>query len=134
MHYHFSIRYCFKTDWKVHKDHLVSIPPSRDTSYRTRLFKTPSRLAFNSFTNEASTASQGNLFQCPSTLIVNNFFFMSNLSPLGLSILSVQFLLYELQIPAIATRLTNQTTQIALIEIAEEQPQTLSVRIRHTAL
>ena len=52
----------------------------RDTSHCTRLLKAPSSLALNASREGASTASLGNLFQCPTTLTVNNFFLISSLN------------------------------------------------------
>ncbi|KAK4827794.1 hypothetical protein QYF61_021747 [Mycteria americana] len=44
------------------------------------LLKTPSNLALNNSRDGASTTSLGNLFQCLTTLIVKNFFPISNLN------------------------------------------------------
>lgn len=46
----------------------------------TRLLKTPSNLVFNISRNRAATVSLGHLFQHLPTLIVQNFFLISNLN------------------------------------------------------
>ncbi|KAK4811189.1 hypothetical protein QYF61_019820 [Mycteria americana] len=50
------------------------------TLEQIRLLKAPSNLALNTSNDGASTASLGNLFQFLTTLIINNFFLMSNLN------------------------------------------------------
>jgi len=52
----------------------------KDIFHDTRLLKAPYNLAFNIPREGASTVSLGNLFQCLTTLIVNNFFLTSNLN------------------------------------------------------
>ena len=52
---------------------------SRDIFHQTRLLRAPSNLALNTSREGASTVSLGNLFQCFTTLMVKNFFLISNL-------------------------------------------------------
>jgi len=56
-------------------------PPAmgRDTFHQTRLLRAPSNPALNTAREGAATASVGNLFQCFTTLMVKNFFLISNL-------------------------------------------------------
>ena len=49
-----------------------------DIFTQTRLLRAPSSLALNVCRDGASTTSLGNLFQCFTTLIVKNFFFISS--------------------------------------------------------
>ena len=51
---------------------------SMDTYHKSRLLKAPSSLALN--TSRTPATSLGNLFQCLTTLIVKNFFLLSNLN------------------------------------------------------
>jgi len=64
------------------QDHLVPTPPamSRDVFDQTRLLRAPSNLGLNTARERAATASLGNLFQCFTTLMVKNFFLISNLN------------------------------------------------------
>ena len=52
----------------------------RDTFHQTRLLKAPFNLALNSAREGAATASLGSLCQCVITLILKNFFLISNLN------------------------------------------------------
>jgi len=52
----------------------------RDTFHQTRLLRAPSNLALNTAREGAATAPLGNLFQCLTTLMVKNFFLISNLN------------------------------------------------------
>jgi len=52
----------------------------RDIFRYTRLLRAPSNLALNTSGEGAATASPGNLFQCLTTLMVKNFFLISNLN------------------------------------------------------
>ena len=63
-------------------DHLVATPlPGAGTpSTRPGYSKHPSNLALNTSSDGASTTSLGNLFQCLTTLPVQNFFLTSNLN------------------------------------------------------
>jgi len=53
---------------------------SRDIFHQTRLLRVPSNLALNAAREGTATASLGNLFQCFTTLMVKNFFLISNLN------------------------------------------------------
>ena len=53
---------------------------SRDIFHQTRLLRAPSNLALNTVREGAATASLGNLCQGLTTLMVKNFFLMSNLN------------------------------------------------------
>lgn len=55
-----------------------SLALSRDTFHSTWVARAPSNLAVNVSRDGTSTSSLGNPFQCLSTLIVKNFFFISN--------------------------------------------------------
>ena len=57
---------------------------SRDIFHQTRLLRAPSNLASNTAREGASTASLSNLCQCFATLMVKNFFLLSNLNLLFL--------------------------------------------------
>jgi len=50
----------------------------KDTFHQTRLLKAPSKLALNTAREGESTASLGNLCQGLTTLMVKNFFLVSN--------------------------------------------------------
>jgi len=52
----------------------------RDTFHQTRLLRAPSNPALNTSREGAATTSQGNLFQCLTTLLVKNFFLIANLN------------------------------------------------------
>jgi len=52
----------------------------RDPFHQTRLLRVPSNLALNTAREGASTASLGNLGQCLTTLMVKNFFLISDLN------------------------------------------------------
>ena len=53
---------------------------SREPFHQTRLLNAPSNLALNTAREGAATASLGNLGQCFTTLMVKNFFLISNLN------------------------------------------------------
>jgi len=52
----------------------------RDPFHQTRVLRAPSNLASNTAREGAATASLGNLCQCFTTLMVKNFFLISNLN------------------------------------------------------
>jgi len=52
----------------------------RDILHQTRVLRAPSNLALNTAREGAATASLGNLGQCFTTLMVKNFFPISNLN------------------------------------------------------
>jgi len=58
----------------------------RDTFHQTRLLKAPSSLALNTSRDGAATTSLGYLCQHLTTLRVKNFFFLSKLNLLSLSL------------------------------------------------
>ncbi|KAK4831170.1 hypothetical protein QYF61_015640 [Mycteria americana] len=58
----------------------MEMPVINGQSKTLKLLKAPSNLALNTSRDGASTASLGNLFQCLATLIVKNFFLISNLN------------------------------------------------------
>ena len=68
--------------WKGPLRSYSSNPPAigRDTSLQTRLVRAPFSLALNASREGASTTSLGNLFQCLTTLTVQNFFLISSLN------------------------------------------------------
>jgi len=68
--------------WKGPYRSSCSSPPpmARDTVHQTRLLKARSNLALNASRGGASTASQGNLFQGFTALIVKNFFLVPDLN------------------------------------------------------
>jgi len=53
---------------------------SRDIFHQTRLLRAPSNLALSTAREGAATASLGSLGQCLTTLMVKNFFLISNLN------------------------------------------------------
>jgi len=53
---------------------------SRHIFHQTRLLRAPSSLALNTARDGAATAYLGNLCQCFTTLMVKNFFLISNLN------------------------------------------------------
>ena len=67
--------------WKGPYRSSSSNPPAmgRDTFHQTRLLKAPANLALNTAREGAATASLGSLCQCLTTLMVKNFFLISNL-------------------------------------------------------
>lgn len=71
-------------------------PPYCEQGYlpQTRLFKAPSSLALNTSRDEVSTASWSSLCQCLTTLKVNNFFLVTNLNLLRLSLSHYPFYYY----------------------------------------
>ena len=75
---------------------------NRDTYSQIRLPRAPSSLALTVSRNGASTTSLGNLFQCLTTLTIEDFFVISNLNLPSLSLkpfplfLSTQTLLKSL--------------------------------------
>jgi len=52
----------------------------RDIFHQLRLLRAPSSLALNTAREGEATASQGNLGQCFTILMVKNFFLISNLN------------------------------------------------------
>jgi len=112
-------------------DHLNSNFPAmgRDTFHQTRLLKAPSSLAWNTSREGAATASLGNLGQGLTTLIVKNFFVISNLNLPSFSlellplVLSLQGLVKSPS-PAFLQALSGRhkvSPEISLLEA--EQPQ-----------
>ena len=65
----------------------------RDTFHYTRFFKATCGLALNTAREGTFTISVGNLFQCLITLIVNNFFPISNLNLPAFSLKPLPFFL-----------------------------------------
>jgi len=63
-------------------DHLCSNPSAtgRDPFHQPRVLQAPYNLALNTAREGTATASLGNLFQCFTTLMVKNFFLISNLN------------------------------------------------------
>ena len=59
---------------------LKIISMGRDTFHQTTLLKALSSLALNTAREGAVTASLGNLCQCLTTLMVKNFFLISNVN------------------------------------------------------
>jgi len=60
-------------------EHLVPTPCHGQGHFRqTRLLKDPSNMALNTSSDVTLTASLGNLVQCLTTLVVKNFFLLSN--------------------------------------------------------
>ena len=63
------------------KGHVVNSPAiNRDTHRHIRLLRDPSSLALRVSRDWASTTSLGNLFQCLTSLTVNEIFLISNLN------------------------------------------------------
>jgi len=63
----------------------------RDILRYIKLLRAPSNLTLNTSNDGASTTSLGNLFQCPTTFIITNFFLMSHLNLLSFSLKPLRF-------------------------------------------
>jgi len=68
---------------------------SRDLFNQVRLLRAPSNLTLNVSMDGASATSLGSLFQCFTTLIVKDFFVVSNLNLLSFSFKPLSLVLSE---------------------------------------